>query len=91
MRYERWVEEFKPIANPFRNDAEIDGFVFSPWGDEYDFVKRQSPDCVWTFLVCDESRKATWLIASGFHWVNRMGYLVTARQLAPGRLLDVRY
>jgi len=91
MRYERWVEKFKPIGNPFRDDAEIEGHVFASHGEELEFVRRQPPEYVWTFIVCDEPRSTVWLIASGIHWVNRMGYLVTARPCPPGQMLDVRY
>jgi hypothetical protein len=91
MKYERWVEEFKPIVNPFRDDAEIDGYVFATHGEEQAFVRSQPPENVWTFVVCDGPRSATWLIASGVHWVNRMGYLVTARPCPAGGVLDVRY
>jgi hypothetical protein len=91
MRYERWVKEFRPIVNPFRDDAEIDGYVFATHGEEYAFVRRQPPESVWTFIVCDGSRSATWLISSGFHTVNRMGYLVTARPCPTEEMPDVRY
>lgn len=79
MRYERWVEKYRPITNPFRDDVEIDGYVFACHGEEYEFVRRQPPGNVWTFIVCDGPRSAMWLISSGYHWANRMGYLVTAR------------
>ncbi len=91
MRYERWVKEFKPIKNPFRDDAEIDGYAFFTSGEEYEFVRRQPGDNVWTFIVVDKPRSTVWLIASGYHSVNRMGYLVTARPLPPGKYLDVVY
>jgi hypothetical protein len=91
MRYEHWVKEFRPIANPFRDDAEIDGYVFAAHGEEFAFVQRQPTESVWTFIVCDGSRSASWLISSGFHVVNRVGYLVTARPCPPGGVSDVRY
>lgn len=91
MRFERWVKEFKPIANPFRDNAEIDGYVFATYGEEYEFVRRQPSDNVWTFIVYDGSRSAIWIISSGYHMVNRMGYLVTARPCPPEGVSDVTY
>ena len=76
MRYETWVRKFRPIRNHLTENTAIEGFVFLHHGDNLAFIRRQPPNTVWSFLVCDDGRKSTWIITDGFHVVNLMGYLV---------------
>ena len=64
---------FQPIKNCFDKSAAYEGAWFETFGEEESFVRNANPKTVWTIVEGDES---TWLIA-GFHFVNRLGYLIT--------------
>jgi len=53
------------------------GCLFETYGEELDFVRRQDPRTVWTLTdhPDDENKE---LVQSGFHLVNRLGYLISA-------------
>lgn len=38
--YYDWVEEFRPISNEQDKNAGVDGFLFLPFGEQGDFVRR---------------------------------------------------
>jgi hypothetical protein len=72
---DEWIAEFEPRLNPADPDGE-DG----SWGGclyEPEDISRlgPSPAHTWTLLDCDGQM----VIASGWHWVNRMGYFVTRK------------
>jgi hypothetical protein len=91
MRYETWKRDFQPIPNHLSANAPIDGFVFLPYGRELEFIRLQPKLNVWSFIVCDDSRKPVWLVAEGFHFVNLMGYLVTRKEFDPNKAYQIRY
>lgn len=65
---------FEPIRNTFE-DHETEVFEFS--AEQLEFVKSNyeiSPRHVWTLL---DVGKEYAVIASGFHIVNRIGYMIT--------------
>jgi hypothetical protein len=69
MKYNEWIEKYKPIENP--NGG---GIVFETYGFDVGFVAVQNPLCVWTDM--DDGEDA--FINSGIHLVNRVGYYVCA-------------
>lgn len=91
MTFRTWVERFKPIKNPFDDNAAVDGYLFQPYGLEWGFINKQPSEHVWTLIITDLGRRTVWSIAEGFHIVNRHGYLVTGVPLEPGSLFDIRY
>ena len=76
--YWRWVEDFKPIANPFEKNAMCDGFVFLDIGAADKFVRAQKIEHVWTLTTEDRPRSVLWSIGEGMHTINRAGYLISA-------------
>ena len=48
--------------------------MFETFGDELDFVSRQDPETIWTLVEVDDGKEC---LLSGYHWVNRLGYLVS--------------
>ncbi|MBL9118533.1 MAG: hypothetical protein JNL80_01305 [Phycisphaerae bacterium] len=56
-------------------------------GDELTFVARQDPLTVWTLVDGDDS---SLYLLSGFHVVNRIGYLVSSVRLPLDRSHRVR-
>jgi len=49
------------------------------------YVQSQDPNLVWTMLDCDGQLS----IASGFHFVNRLGYLIASVPVAPDHAYSV--
>jgi hypothetical protein len=72
--FDEWVEKYKPIQNEFEEYGSFEGCVFDySEDDQWEFVKNQNPDNVWTMVWADETQ----IIIPGFHWVNRDSYFVT--------------
>ena len=78
MEYYDWVKEFKPLSNHLDENASIDGYLFMPYGNQWEFVKSFDFDQLWTLIITDlDFDKTSWEIVSGIHIVNREGYLIT--------------
>ena len=45
--------------------------------DQWEFVKKQNPENVWTMVWAEDS----YAIIPGFHWVNRDSYFVTEKSV----------
>ena len=78
-----FLARFKPVANPIDLNAGFDGCLFEAFGE--DLAMAQDPDLVWTLLDCDGQLA----IASGFHLVNRLGYLIASVPVAPDHTYSV--
>lgn len=63
------------------------GCLFETSGEELEFVRRQDPTHVWTFLDGDEDGQ---YLASGFHFVNRIGYLISTVPVPADVEIEVR-
>jgi hypothetical protein len=77
LTWEQWLEQFKPIANLFNQDAPYDGLMFETYGDEHSKVQELAgihPLRVWTVVEGDEGDL---VITNGYHYVNRIGYFIT--------------
>ncbi|MFN8928829.1 MAG: hypothetical protein ACK5WQ_00485 [Alphaproteobacteria bacterium] len=69
---------FKPMKNHLNPHASFDwgdgfGTLFETYGQEYEFVKSQPQNKIWTFCNGDDGD----FIVSGWHYVNRVGYFIT--------------
>ncbi len=83
--------QFPLVANPLNPHAgwtgdDGRGCLFETCGTEFDFVRQQNPCCVWTLLDTDEG---VLVLASGFHFVNRLGYLVSTVPVSDEVSLEV--
>ena len=68
--YQSWVDTFKPIKNSL---VKYDQLHFETYGEEYEFVKAQDPNTIWTEVDGEEGT----YIVSGWHYVNRIHYYIT--------------
>lgn len=59
------------------------GCLFETYGEELAFVRSQNPSNIWTLLDGDDGNL---YLASGYHFVNRIGYLISTTPV-PGDLL----
>lgn len=68
-----WLETYKPQKNHLNTNASFDGTMYEIYGEEVAYVVEQPHSKVWTVLDCDGKL----VISSGYHRVNRMGYIIT--------------
>jgi hypothetical protein len=54
--------------------GDAGGCLFETNGEELAFVKRQDPRTVWTLVDGDDEKM---YVVNGFHFVNRVGYLLS--------------
>ena len=71
---EEFDEQFNPIENHIDTNAGFSGTMFETFGAEWEFVKEQPINKVWTIVETDNDDMA---YLSGFHTVNRIGYFIT--------------
>jgi hypothetical protein len=79
-----FYETYKPVPNPFNSNASWDGSMLETFGRELAHVQevfKTAPDTVWTVLDCDGAH----VVGSGFHYVNRVGYIITQVPVEPGQ------
>jgi hypothetical protein len=62
------------------------GCLFETYGEELAFVRRQDPRTVWTLIDGDDGDQ---YVLSGFHLVNRIGYLVSTVPIPEGAAIQV--
>jgi hypothetical protein len=67
---------------------ETFGCLFETFGRERDFVVKQDPRRVWTLVEGDND---TELVLSGFHSVNRLGFLISSVPVPEGVEVCVTY
>jgi hypothetical protein len=80
MEYYKWEEEYKPLKNHIDESASVDGYLFMPFGKQWEFIKSFDNDQLWTLVISDlEHDTTSWEIVSGIHIVNREGYLITEK------------
>ena len=75
--------------NPTASWAHGDGpgCLFETYGQELEFVRWQDPRTVWTFVDGDDGDQ---YLVSGFHFVNRIGYLISTVPVPAGVDIQVR-
>jgi hypothetical protein len=62
------------------------GCLFETYGKELEFVISQDPDTIWTFVDGDDGDM---YVINGFHFVNRVGYLISTVPLASDVTVEV--
>ena len=76
---EAFIERFRPRPNHLNPNASFDfgagGCLYETFGEELAFVRTMAavdPACVWTIIETD----GRLCLASGCHFVNRLGYVL---------------
>lgn len=80
MTENQWIEQCRPIPNPYDVGAGFDfgngSCLFSQNTlKEYMSVHEVKPDCIWTVIESGETDAL--FLSQGQHWVNALGYIVT--------------
>ncbi len=65
--------------------GEGPGCLFETYGAELDFVRAQDPRTVWTLI--DEGDLC---LVSGYHFVNRIGFLISTKPVEPDVIIECR-
>jgi len=69
-------KRFKPLKNKIEPNSSYNGCMFETYGKELERVKKRAkkyPLTIWTISDNDGDLE----IMEGFHFVNRLGYLIT--------------
>jgi hypothetical protein len=61
------------------------GCLFETYGEELAFVRRQDPRTIWTLL---DGEGGDQFVASGYHLVNRIGYLISTTPVPIGQSIQ---
>lgn len=69
------------------DNGEGAGCLFETFGQELAFVRSQDPRAVWTLIDGDDGDQ---YLLSGFHLVNRIGYLISTAPVPEGTTIQVR-
>lgn len=91
MRFDKWWETFKPIKNHLDPNASGDGCMYETYGPELNYVQHVNslaPNTVWTII---DGERSMLRISSGYHHVNRFGYLITEVECPEGVEHDIKY
>ncbi len=83
MTEDEFNEKYNPVKNHLNSDAAFDGFMFETYGPEVDHIRKLNSNTdterkIWTIIEVEGNM----YYLSGFHFVNRFGYLVT-EELVP--------
>jgi len=73
MQWATFVEKYRPKKNVLCEGAPLDEFMFETFDEEFDFVKGHDAKFVWTLIDCEGGL----YLSNGWHFVNRLGYVVT--------------
>ena len=94
LTWEQFVGTYKPQQNhilPVDEEAPCDGLLYETYGPEVEYVRSLASSAdpavngrVWTMLDCDGRTYYT----SGFHYVNRIGYLVCEVPVPDGVVIE---
>ena len=61
------------IENHLDDNASWGGTMFETYGDEYEFVKSQDPQKIWTYIDTDNGIA----VVAGWKYINRIGYFIS--------------
>ena len=87
MTYDKWLAKYRPIKNPSDANAPYDGCMFEIYGADFEFVRRQPLEKIWTLLDDGDRNQA---IYAGCHYVDRIGYFVTEVPCPSNRFFSIK-
>jgi hypothetical protein len=76
---DNWIEKYKPQQNHIDANASFNGWMYETYGSEvkYVFNLSKKSNRVWTIIEGDDD---SLFYVSGFHYVNRLGFIVTKNE-----------
>ncbi|MGD1084468.1 MAG: hypothetical protein ABSA47_06910 [Verrucomicrobiota bacterium] len=82
--FDDFRQHYTLLKNRFDSSSALDGCLFGWVGQEWEAVRNGPPKNLWTLIECE----GLWWISPGFHYVNRLGYLLTTE---PRKTDDQQY
>jgi len=82
VTYPLLSNHFDPNASWASGDGN--GCLFETYGEELDFVRRQDPQTIWTIVDTDDGDQ---MVISGYHHVNRVGYLISTTRVPENQVI----
>jgi hypothetical protein len=76
LSYDEWCAAYRPMTNTINEHAAFGGNMFETYGSELAAVRATEPARIWTIVSTDDNALC---VVSGFHVVDRLGYLITER------------
>lgn len=78
LTLDQWEEKYKPLINTITDNSSWqndkgEGIMFETYDAEFEFVRSQPDETVWTWIDGDDGS----YIITGLAFVNRIGYFVT--------------
>jgi len=88
---DKFYDKYQPIYNHIEHPqyqekqtkGEVIGFdmYFETYGKDLDYVTKQDPKFIWTLIEVDGNH----YITQGFHYVNRLNYLIASKPYVKGQ------
>jgi hypothetical protein len=91
LSVEEFENQFTPITNKVigGTNTNMDELytMFETYGPDLEFIKKQPNNKIWTMLDCDGNM----VLVSGYHFVNRMYYMITEQPCPDDTTIEVLY
>jgi hypothetical protein len=85
MREADFNKQYPLIANHLDANASWNGCLYETFGKQLAFIEQQPSNTIWT-LVEEDGKQ---FLLSGFHFVNRLGYLISTVAVSEGQEIAV--
>lgn len=86
---DEFLAQYRPVPNALDDNASFDfgagGCLYETYGAELEHIRRQPETHVWTVIDGENGL----VIASGFHLVNRLGYILTESPVNADACIEV--
>jgi hypothetical protein len=89
LQEDRFWEQFRPLKNVLGKDHGWNSCFYETYGPEKAYILKMQeivPRRIWTILECDDS----FVLVSGYHYVNAFGYLIADVAVEDGIDYEVR-
>lgn len=90
MSEDEFYEKYNPLKNHLDSDAAFDGCMFETFGEEVEFINKIAESLVkgkiWTIIEVE----GKFYFVSGWHFINRFGYLVTEEIVPDDEEIEVK-
>ena len=91
MTEDEFDERYPLVPNHLNPNAtwgfgDEGGCLFETYGEELEFVRQQEPRTIWTLI---DGEDGDLYVVNGYHFVNRVGYLISKVPFPEGVLIEV--
>lgn len=92
MNEDEFDKKFNLVTNHLNPNSSFDGYMFETYGEELDYIvemnsKAETKNKIWTVVEGDDE---SMYYISGYHIVNRIGYLITEEEVRNNTQINVK-